>query len=193
MDYQENPRNSAADAYRDAAAMRPEQKSGISTAVLILGIVSLIGICCYVNLITAPIAIIIGIVALAKHQGGTGPAVTGIVLSVLSLVVTGALLVAMWPVIQRSDEIAADYKQLVLEQDEVFPAYEADKTLPPYLSKYLEPPYSDFLQKYGVDFYDIMDMMLEKYKEGTFTKPEELQTAEADLTQETPLVLAAAV
>lgn len=191
MDYQQNPQNSAEDAYRAAAMGAPgEQRSGLATAVLVLGIVSLIGICCYVNLLTAPIAIILGIVALVKHRGATGLSVTGIVLSVLSLIVTCAMLVAMWPLVSHADEIFEDYKRVVIEQDEVFPAYEADKTLPDYLKKYQEPPYSDFLAKYDLDFYSIMDLLLENYKNGELPKPEDVQTAELVYADDSEVLIA---
>lgn len=144
-----------------------QRKSGLAIASLILGIVSLVGLCCCgINIITAPLAIIFGIVVLAKRQEGTGLAIFGIVTAVLSLLVIVGVFFSIRDLLPYSEQIATDYMQLIEEQDEVFPAYEADGTLPDYLKKYTEPPYSDYFAKHDITFNDIMDALLEQYKSG---------------------------
>lgn len=179
MDYNDNDNqqtsySSQEEAMRAAAAPEPEAHSGMPTASLILGIISIVGICCWLDVITAPIALILGGIALAKKYGNKGLAITGVVLSVLSLLVTTFMLISVMPIIRHSDEIVRDYAQLVYDQDEVFPAYEKDKTLPPYLAKYNESPYSDYLNKYEIDIYKIMDVLDDEYKKGQFTSVEDL-------------------
>ena len=149
-----------------------EKKSGLAVAALILGIVSLIGLCCCgLNIITGPLAIIFGIIALVKKQNGTGLAITGIVLAAISLIMMLSVVFAFKDILPYSDTIMQDYTKLITEADTVFPAYEEDGTIPDYLEKYKEPPYSDFLKKYDADIYDIMDALLEQYKSGQLTVP----------------------
>lgn len=168
-------------------AQSQRDKTGFAIAALVLGIVSLIGVCCCLNVITAPLAIIFGIVALVKKQGGTGMSVTGIVLAALSLIVIGAFLVGFKDIMPYSEQIVKDYSQLIEEQDEVFPAYEQDGTLPEYLEKYKEPPYSELLEKYEITIYDVMDALLVNYKNGSLKNvsvpavPEDSEPADAIL------------
>ena len=145
-------------------AVPPKKKSGLAIASLVLGLLSLIGFCCCgINIITAPLAIIFGIVSLAKHRGGTGMAITGIITAVLSLLI---IVGSIRDILPYSNEIVQDYMQLMVDQDEVFPAYEEDGTLPEYLEKYKESPYSDMLTKRGLTIEKLMDTLLEMYKSG---------------------------
>ena len=149
-----------------------EKKSGLAIAALILGIVSLVGICCCgLNIITGPLAIIFGIIVLAKKQNGTGLAITGIVLAPISLIMVLGVVFAFKDILPYSETITQDYTRLITEADKVFPAYEEDGTLPDYLEKYKEPPYSDFMKKYDADIYDVMDALLAQYKNGQLTMP----------------------
>ena len=149
-----------------------ERKTGLAIASLILGILSLFGLCCCgINIITAPLAIIFGIVVLVKHMNGTGLAITGIVLSVLSLLVIVGVFFSIREIIPYADVIASDYTQMMENADEVFANYEADQSLPDYLKKYTEKPYSDFFAKYDITFYDVMDALLQQYKEGKLQNP----------------------
>ncbi|MCR5305897.1 MAG: DUF4190 domain-containing protein [Oscillospiraceae bacterium] len=168
----------------------PERHAGFSIASLVLGIVSMLGFClCCVHIITAPLAIIFGSVSLAKKRDGKGLAITGVILGVLSIVMSVALLISLRPVLQHMDVISQDLVQLCEEQDEVFPAYEKDGTLPDYLRKYQEDPYKEMLSKYDITIYDVMDMLLTEYKNGRLnwldrvpaepSVPEESETAEA--------------
>lgn len=151
---------------------KPERKTGLAVASLILGLLSLFGLCCCgINIVTAPLAIIFGIVSLAKKRDGTGLAITGIVTAVLSIVMILGVVFAFRDILPYSDTIVQDYMQVIVDQDAVFTAYEADGTLPDYLEKYKEPPYSDFLAKYDADIYDVMDVLLEQYESGELSMP----------------------
>ncbi len=145
-----------------------KQPIGFALAALILGLVSFIGICCCINVLTAPLALIFGVIALAKKQGGTGMSIAGIITAALSILLSFALLLSFWDMFEHSEEIANDYVHLIAERDEIFPEYEETGELPDFLTKYLESPYSDFMGKYNVNIYDIMDALLVSYKNGDF-------------------------
>ena len=128
-----------------------ERKTGLAIAALILGIISLIGLCCCgLNIITAPLAIIFGIVSIVKKRDGTGLSITGIVLAALSLVMMLSVFFSVRDILPYSDVIMSDYMQLLTDQDTVFPAYKEDQTLPEYLEKYK----------------DVMDVLLQQYENG---------------------------
>lgn len=151
---------------------QPKRKKGLSIASLVLGILSILFLCCCgLNIITAPLAIIFGIVALCKHQDGTGLAVTGIITAVLSLLVIVGVAFSLREILPYSEEIVTDYSRILSEQDEIFPAYEEDGTIPEFLEKYTESPYTEIMDKYGITFKDIMDALLQQYKAGALTNP----------------------
>lgn len=157
-------------AQQDFGAPQPtaaQKPKGFAITALVLGIISIVGFCCCLNVITAPLAIIFGIIALVKHQGGTGLSITGLILAALSVVVTLSMLAPIRDFYPYLDVIIADYQEICEHQNEVFPAYEEDQTLPECLEKYKEPPYSELLEKYDINIYDIMDALLIEYQQGT--------------------------
>ena len=155
-----------ASSYGTQYAEPPRKKTGFAITALVLGIISIIGVCCCINIITAPIAIIFGIISLAAKRGGTGMSIVGIILSVLSLIIIFSVVYSAKDFYPYADTMLQDYTRLVQEQDTVFPAYEEDGTLPDYIQKYAQPPYSDLLQKYDITIYDVMDALLAQYKKG---------------------------
>ena len=151
---------------------KKERKAGLAIAALILGILCIPGLCCCcTNLLLAPFAIIFGIIVLVKQRDGTGLAITGIVLAVLSLLVIVGVFFSIREIIPYADVIANDYVQMMENADEVFTNYEADQSLPDYLKKYTEEPYTSFFKKYDITFYDVMDALLVQYKQGTLQNP----------------------
>ena len=171
----------------------PERRTGFAIASLVLGIVSLFGFClCCVHVITAPLAIIFGTVSLAKKLDGKGLSITGLTLGILSILMTVALLISLRPILAHMDVISEDLMQLAEDQDEVFPAYEKDGTLPDYLRKYLESPYEDMLREYDITIYDVMDVLLTEYKNGRLMRFDKVQPAssviETDASQQAALL-----
>ena len=152
---------------------RPQKKIGFAVASLVLGLVSLIFCCFCVQFLAAPLAIIFGIIALACKHSGTGMSITGIITAVLSIILTVAGLVFFSDFLPYANVIAEDFTRLIVEQDEVFPAYEADGTLPDYLLKYTETPYAEFFEQYDSSIYIIMDALNEEYKNGTLPRPDD--------------------
>lgn len=147
----------------------PQQRPiGFAVAALILGIVSLLGICCCVNFVTAPLAIIFGIIALVRKQRGTGMSITGIITAALSLVAVLICVIAFAGLIPYAEDITSDYQRVIVEADEIFPEYDRTGELPAFLTKYLDDPYAEWLEEYDIDIYDIMDALLMEYKNGVF-------------------------
>ncbi len=147
--------------------VQPKKPIGFAVTALILGIVSLFGLCCCLNIVTAPLAIIFGIIALVQKQRGTGLSITGIITATLSLIAILICFIAFAEIMPYAEDIATDYERVIVEADEIFPEYEETGELPDFLTKYLDEPYSDWLAKYDIDFYDIMDVLLVEYKNGT--------------------------
>lgn len=69
----------------------PEEPAGFAIASLVLGIVSIVLSCTYINIVTAIIAIVLGAIHIAKHRTRRGMAIAGIILSVVSIVVLIAI------------------------------------------------------------------------------------------------------
>ena len=150
--------------------IQPEKK-GLAIASLVFGILSLIGFCCCgLNLLAAPLALIFGIIALATKRAGTGMAVAGIVMAILSLVIVGAALFSVRDLFPYGQEMMTDYMQVIADQDTVFPAYEEDGTLPDYLKKYQESPRKEVLQNHNVSLGQIMEALDQQYRNGQLPK-----------------------
>lgn len=80
--------NQTTQNYQDPYQNRPtEEPGGLAIASLVLGIVSIVLSCTYINIVTAIIAIVLGAVHIAKHSTRRGMAIAGIVLSIISIVV----------------------------------------------------------------------------------------------------------
>ncbi|MBR6107654.1 MAG: DUF4190 domain-containing protein [Oscillospiraceae bacterium] len=159
--------NTAETVSQNASEPQRHSSSGFAVASLVLGLVSLIGICCcagLIDFITVPLALIFGIVSLVKKRSGTGLAITGIITGTVSLLIIATMLYVIWPLMPYAEEIVDDYSRLTREQDTVFPAYEETGELPDYLQKYTEAPFSDFFARYDGTIYTIMDALLEQYK-----------------------------
>ena len=141
--------------------------SGFAVAALILGLVSLIGICCCagaIDIVTIPLSLIFGIISLVKKCSGTGLAITGIITSAVSLLILGTILYIIWPLLPHAEEILNDYARLTRDQDTVFTQYEETGELPEYLEKYKQPPFDDFFARYDITINTVMDTLLEQYK-----------------------------
>ena len=71
-------------------AAEPEQQQSIGLAVagMVLGIVALVFSCCvpYITFICALVGCILSGISLAKHKGGKGMAIAGLVCSIIGLV-----------------------------------------------------------------------------------------------------------
>ena len=79
----------------------PQPQTGLAVASLVLGLVSITVGWCYVGMLTSPVAIIMGIIALVQiknnptQYGGKPLAITGIVTGILYAVVL-VLIIMLW-------------------------------------------------------------------------------------------------
>ena len=151
----------------------PQKPIGFAIAALVLGLLSLLGMCCCTHIVTAPLAVIFGIIALVKHHRGTGMSITGIITAALSLLITVMVLSMFSGFWQYSDVLLEDFMRLCAEQDEVFPAYEQTGTLPDYMLKYTEDPYAEIFEDLDMTIYDVMDALLISYKNGELPSVED--------------------
>lgn len=90
---------------QDFASVPVEQNvnesNGMAIASLVLGILGFLGSCCYGGILGIP-GLILGIIALKKGQS-KGMAIAGIVLSVLSIVISVAIVVIGLAVMGNSE------------------------------------------------------------------------------------------
>ncbi|MBE6862280.1 MAG: DUF4190 domain-containing protein [Ruminococcus sp.] len=129
---------------------------GFAVTSLVLGIVALVLCCCGLGYICAPLSIIFGIISLAKRRGGTGMAITGIILSAITIIVLAIFTVLYGPVMK-------DCMQFSMEADAVIEEYEETGELPDYLEKYRGEDYDEFWEASG---YKDFDEFFEEFIDG---------------------------
>ena len=83
--------------------------TGFGVASLVLGIISVVFFCSCLTYITAPLAIIFGIVQLVRSKKGKGLAVAGLITGIISLVACIAFWVALTGNTALSDSILNEY------------------------------------------------------------------------------------
>ena len=89
--------------------MQNKPISALAVTSLVLGILSLT-LCCCIGWLPGIIGAILGIVAIAKDQGGKGLAVGGVITSVLGLII-GILLTVYSVAIVNSDEFKEGFEE----------------------------------------------------------------------------------
>ena len=144
-------------------------KKGLSVASLVLGICSwVLMCCCCMNLILAPISIILGIVSLVTHRAGKGMAIGGIITSGLSLLMILVLMIPNMVFVKNIDVLSEDYLTLCEDANTIFPEYAENGTIPECLEKYEEGDYKKALDRMDITVKDIMDYFLDLYNDGFF-------------------------
>ncbi|MCC8135283.1 MAG: DUF4190 domain-containing protein [Ruminococcus sp.] len=149
--------------YQEEEPDKKSGKKGFAIASLVLGIVSVVCCCCGLGFIAAPLALIFGIISLAKHRGGTAMSIVGIVLAAISLIFTLAYTVLYGPTIKQ---VYGDYITFVGEADTVIEEYQETGELPDYLEKYNDDEYEAFWKSYGYEsFNEFFDDFIDGYNE----------------------------
>ncbi len=131
-----------------------EQKGkGISIAALVLGIISLVFLCCCIGGIFGVVGIVLAIIALATNASGKGMAIAGLVMSSLSIIVTIIYVAISIPFMSGIAEFSENMDQYVQE-------YAENGSVP----SVLEEMESEF--GLGEDWAEtIMDAMVEEINE----------------------------
>ena len=131
--------------------VRPRGK-GTSIAALILGIISIL--CCCIGFPFAIVGIICAIIALVKNKGAKPAAVTGLILSILCMIMS---IVSVTKIIPYKNDIVDFSKNI----DEYVEKYDKSGEIPPLFEK---------IQKDGnisdEDINNMMDKLSKSYKEG---------------------------
>lgn len=129
-------------------------RTGFAITALIMGILSILLCCCGAGIIFAPLGIIFAIISLATSRGGTGMAITGLVLSSISAVFIIIVCVSY-------HQIIGDVIRFSGESEKVITEYQETGELPDYLDKYNGDEYKDFWKSAGYDdFNDYFDQIL---------------------------------
>jgi len=148
-------------AYYDGELQQVERgKKGLAVASLILSIVSVVCCCFGLGIIAGPLAIIFGIIALVKKQGGKAMSVVGIVISSISVFFTSIILILYGSTMKQA---ANDYCKFIGEADHVISEYNSTGELPDYIEKYNDEEYRSFWNASGYeDFDEFFDAVIDE-------------------------------
>ena len=122
-------------------------KIGFAVTSLVLGIVAVVLCCCGLGYICAPLSIIFGIISLVKRRGGKGMAITGIILSSITVIVLAIFTVLYGALMKEIIKFSTEAPQII-EQ------YEETGELPDYLEKYRGEEYDEFWKESGYENFD---------------------------------------
>ena len=145
-------------------------KTGLATASFIIGVVNFLFFGMIFSFILAPVSLVLGIIALVKHQGGKGFAVTGIIISAVSLIIFSvftALFVKIYP----------DMEYFIQNDTAIISEFEENGEIPEKFEKYKAPEYDKYWRAFGGDFEGFFEYFIEVYKQsqGMRTIPESPQ------------------
>ncbi len=115
-------------------------KKGLAIAALVVGIISLL--CCFVPVIGI-IAIILAIVALIKKQGAKPAAIIGLILGILSTLISGVVVAGLF----QMKALGSEYFGPIVDQ------YYEDGTLPDEF-KIIDQLYSDEQKDELIEYID---------------------------------------
>ena len=143
------------DFYYDGDETIPsELKKGLAIACFVISIVSTF--CCFGFL--SPVSLILGIVAIAKKQGGKAFSIIGIVISSITLVYFGF-------VIAIAVKITPDIIYFSENSQSIIQEYEETGKAPAYFDKYRDAKYDEYWERMGAkDFDDFFGKMVEEYR-----------------------------
>lgn len=145
------------------------KKGGFAIASFVLGLCSLLLVCCCgISVITVILSVIFGIIALATGRAYKGLSISGLILSGLTIILTIWIVLMNMILLENMVQISEDYLYICENAEEIFEEYKDTGELPEFMEKYDEGEYKEWFDRYGSDIYDIMDVLLEQYEMGTF-------------------------
>lgn len=137
--------------YNDMNGYDPNPKSGrtgFAITALVMGILSLLLCCCYgLGVVFAVIGLIFGIISLATKRGGKGMAITGVILSVITVVAVSIVVAVAMPHVKAIVRFSG-------EADKVIEQYNETGELPDYLEVYRGEEYDEFWESSGYKSFD---------------------------------------
>ncbi|MDE5556818.1 MAG: DUF4190 domain-containing protein [Ruminococcus sp.] len=155
---------------------KPEYlKTGLAIASFIISVVNFLFFRMVFSFILAPISLVLGIMSLVKHQGGKGFAITGIVISTISLIVFilfMAIFVKIYP----------DMEYFIRNDMAIISEFEETGEIPEQFEKYKAPEYDKYWVAFGGEFEDFLEYFITVYKQsrGVQTIPDSPAIPEED-------------
>lgn len=138
---------------------KPEYlKTGLATASFVISMVNLIFFKMILSFILVPLSLVFGIMSLVKHQGGKGLAITGIIISTVSLVIFGvfmAIFVKIYP----------DMEYFIRNDTAIISEFEETGEIPEQFEKYKAPEYDKYWQAFGGSFEGFFEYFIEIYEQ----------------------------
>lgn len=120
---------------------------GFAVTSLVLGIVSVVLCCCGLGYICAPLSIIFGIISLVKRRGGKALAVTGIILSAITVIALAIFTVAYGAVMKKFMKFSENAPQIIEE-------YHETGELPDYIDEFRDEEYDQIWKNMGYESFD---------------------------------------
>lgn len=141
-----------------AVRQNPAKTSGLAIASFVIALVNLIVFRTVLSVIAVPLSIILAIVSLAKKRTGTGFAITGIIISVISMILfCSAILVIV--------KLYPDMKYFIENEHQIVEDYNRDGTIPEQFEKYNAPRFNKYWSAMGCDdFNEFFGMFIESFE-----------------------------
>ncbi|MDE6425377.1 MAG: DUF4190 domain-containing protein [Ruminococcus sp.] len=149
-------------------------KTGLATASFIISIVNFLFFACALSIVLAPVSLVLGIMSLVKRQGGKGFAITGIIISTVSLLIFvtfSAIFVKIYP----------DMEYFIRNDTAIISEFEETGAIPEQFEKYKAPEYDKYWVTFGGEFEDFFEYFIEIYRrQGVRTIPNNPAVTEED-------------
>ncbi|MCM1507103.1 MAG: hypothetical protein NC177_08220 [Ruminococcus flavefaciens] len=143
----------------DSEKMPESLKTGLATASFVISLVNLVFCAFACSFVTAPVSIIMGAIALARHQGGKAFAVIGIIISSVSLIIC-ILFTALFA------KIYPDMEYFIRNDTAIISEFEEDGTIPEQFEKYRSPKYDKYWQAFQCkDFDEFFEIFIDIYRQ----------------------------
>lgn len=142
-------------------------KTGLAIASFVISMINLLFCVLSCSFILSPVSIILGIVSLAKKQGGRPLAITGIVISTISILIFGwftSIFVKFYP----------DMEYFMKNDTAIIAEFEESGEIPEQFEKYRSPEYDKYWATMQCDNFDeFFEIFIEVYRQShnTYTLP----------------------
>ncbi|MDE6036293.1 MAG: hypothetical protein K2G36_10335 [Ruminococcus sp.] len=133
-------------------------KTGLATASFIISMVNLLFFGMALSFVTAPVAIVLAVMSVIKHQGGKPFAIASIIISVVSLIICTAFTVVFV-------KVYPDMEYFIKNDTVVIADFEESGDIPEQFKKYKSPEYDKYWQSMGYeDFESFFRFFIDSYR-----------------------------
>ena len=147
-------------------------KTGLATALFIISMVNLLFFGMAFSFVLSPVAIVLAVLSLVRHQGGKPFAITSIIISVVSLLIFTAFtafFVKIYP----------DMEYFILNDTAIISEFEENGSIPAQFEKYNAPEYDKYWNAMGYeDFEGFFSFFIESYRSVRGTPRNALETSD---------------